>query len=144
MFVPAATIGKLILNIMNYYNIQSSNIELIGHSLGAHVCGYVGKWIISYKGEKLKKIVALDSAGPLWIGEKGLSPTDARIVESIHTNGALGLNRPHGTVDFYCNEGDLFQPGCLTESYFMVNKAGKIQFTNYYYAHIHNCRSHIA
>lgn len=88
----------------------------MAHSLGAHVSGFVGKEIIRSKNEKLKKIVALDTAGPLWIGENRLLPTDAEIVESIHTNNILGFTGEHGTVDFYPNGAELLQPGCLESS----------------------------
>lgn len=127
IFVSANIIANLILKLNNDYNIPLGNIELIGHSLGAQVSGFVGKEIIRNKNEKLKKIVALDTAGPLWIGENRLLATDAEIVESIHTNNILGFSGEHGTVDFYPNGAELLQPGCLESSDGLYN-AGKILF----------------
>ena len=57
---------------------------LIGHSLGAHVCGFFGKNI---KG--LDCIIGLDPAGPIFgqnSNSNRLSRNDAKIVHVIHTN----------------------------------------------------------
>lgn len=122
--VSASIIAKFILKLNNDYNVSVSNIEIVAHSLGAHVGGFVGKEIVRKKDEKLKKIVALDTAGPLWFGVNRLLPTDAEIVESIHTNNILGFNGQHGTVDFYPNGAELLQPGCSesTENFVSARK----------------------
>lgn len=74
--------------------------------------------------------MALDAAGPLWIGENRLLPTDAIIVESIHTNNILGLYEEHGTVDFYVNGAGVLQPGCRESSDGLYN-AGKMSLLHY-------------
>lgn len=128
--VLAAIIANLILKLSKDYNVPLSNIELIGHSLGAHVCGFVGKKIFKNTNQKLSKIVALDTAGPLWIGKKKLLPTDAEIVESIHTTNVVGLKEKHGTVDFYINGPEMIQPGCLKSSG-SIYRAGKMSLVYY-------------
>ncbi|GBO98895.1 Lipase member H [Eumeta japonica] len=60
-------------------------------------------------------ITALDAALPLFAHDKPdkrLNSTDARYVESIHTDGGFyGHKKPIGDADFYCNGGQI-QPGC--------------------------------
>lgn len=89
-----------------------SDVYLIGHSLGAHLAGVVGK---SMKVGKIPVIFGLDPAGPLFSikdPEKRLDVGDAEYVEVIHTDrGLQGLGEPMGTADFYPNFG-LKQPGC--------------------------------
>lgn len=36
-------VGQFINDISATFNYSLENIELVGHSLGAHICGYVGK-----------------------------------------------------------------------------------------------------
>ena len=64
----------------------------------------------------------LDPAGPLFDYHRdiqiGLAPTDADLVDVVHTHGKggpilnLGTLRPLGHVDFYPNGGG-DQPGCI-------------------------------
>ena len=57
------------------------NVQIIGHSLGAHIEGFVGK-LLQEKGITLPFITALDP--------QTLQPsTDATWVENIHTNGGV-------------------------------------------------------
>jgi len=90
--------------------------------------GFAGKCSQSFD-----RITALDPAGPNFEREFGftrLQPTDAPIVDCIHTDGyaapmtiqALtsptnhyGTLVPMGTIDFYPNWGHS-QPGCVTFS----------------------------
>lgn len=80
--------------------------------MGGHVGGYVGKEILSQSGEKIRKITALDPAGPLFTDLNRITANDADIVEIIHTNSVLGYHGEAGTVDFYPNGAGLVQPGC--------------------------------
>lgn len=88
---------------------------LIGHSLGGQIAGFVGKRIFNETGEKLKRIIALDPAGPLFDtrpSDKRLNKTDADIVEVIHSDGGtFGFLKACGTIDFFPNGGSS-QPGC--------------------------------
>lgn len=96
-----------------YPEVDPSDITIVGHSLGAHVAGFVGKNFIN--NEQLGVIVALDAALPLFSIDnpaQRVANTDARYVESIHTNtGQLGFDQPLGVSSFYPNFGNR-QPGC--------------------------------
>ena len=99
--------------------VDSARIQLIGHSLGAHLAGFVGK----NTREPLGRIYGLDPAGPcfgalsgpLFPSERRLGPNDAREVISLHTNSALlGSDKPLGSVAVFV-EGGATQPGCGTQ-----------------------------
>ena len=47
-----------IANFLNSSKIDQTQVHCIGHSLGAHVCGFAGKIV------KFKRITGLDPAGP--------------------------------------------------------------------------------
>lgn len=96
--------------------IDPSRIQLIGHSLGAHLAGFIGK----NTNEKLGRIYGLDPAGPcfgsisgpLYPASKRLGPSDSQDVITIHTNSALlGIDRPLGRHSVFV-EGGATQPGC--------------------------------
>lgn len=85
-----------------------NELTVIGHSLGAHVAGWTGKFVTA---GKVGRIVGLDPAGPLFRyknGDNRLDKSDANIVEVIHTNSRFfGIKTPLGTVDFYPNTGKI-------------------------------------
>ncbi|KAI5745707.1 hypothetical protein M8J76_013563 [Diaphorina citri] len=86
--------------------------HLVGHSLGAHVCGIAGENIAH---GKIGRITGLDPALPLFSSNitGRLDSTDATFVDIIHTcGGYLGYYQPCGHVDFYPNGGTFIQPGC--------------------------------
>ncbi|CAB3360981.1 Hypothetical predicted protein [Cloeon dipterum] len=89
------------------------NSHCIGHSLGAHVCGFSGK--ASSTGT-LGRVTGMDPALPLFSYDDPstrLASTDASYVDVIHTcAGWLGFERPLGHADFYPNGGSFVQPGC--------------------------------
>lgn len=91
--------------------LQLSDIYLIGHSLGAHLAGVVGKSMLV---GRIPVIFGLDPTGIFfWLEEpyQRLDKGDAEYVEVIHTNGKLqGFGEPIGTADFYPNYGQR-QPG---------------------------------
>lgn len=94
-------------------------LKVIGHSLGAQMSGYIGRWIIalSRRSLQLYRISALDPALPLFYTNfvflpMSLSSRDAEYVDVYHTDaGVLGANVPSGTVDIWMNGGSE-QPGC--------------------------------
>ena len=94
--------------------MSADKISIIGHSLGAHIAGVVGKHLDG----QLNSIVGLDPAGPLFYflpNNTRLSETDAKYVEGIHTNGQyLGWVNRVGHVDFYPNGGKK-QPNCFMD-----------------------------
>ncbi|XP_073819935.1 phospholipase A1-like [Musca autumnalis] len=105
-------VAALVDFLVNNYGLKLSDLEIIGHSLGAHVAGFTGKNIASGQAHT---IIGLDPALPLYSYDKPasrLSSTDAQYVESIQTNGGtLGFLKPIGKGAFYPNGGKS-QPGC--------------------------------
>lgn len=108
-------VGEALAEFIDHLVDLGMNLEhliLVGHSLGAHVCGWAGKSLIS---GKLPVIIGLDPALPLFsLRNSGhrLTYTDAKYVQIIHTNGgALGIKHAIGHADFYPNYG-CDQPGC--------------------------------
>ena len=96
-------------------------IHCIGHSLGAHTCGFLGNAIKddeSYKKASLDRITAMDPAGPNFYTDSARSPdpicspksekldkTDADHVDVIHTDADhLGTVEPVGHADFYIGD----------------------------------------
>lgn len=98
-------IGKSLVGLTKY--IELDRIHLIGHSLGAHICGEAGRTYTSLTGESLTRITGLDPARPCFNeGEQlsGLERGDAEFVDVIHSNpGILGTRDSIGDVDFYPN-----------------------------------------
>lgn len=91
---------------------QWKNLIVIGHSLGAHTAGVVGRTV---KKGRIGAIFALDPAKPGFesaTAENRLRSDDADHVECIHSNGnTLGLFDSLCQLDFYPNFGKE-QPGC--------------------------------
>ncbi|XP_022917777.1 pancreatic lipase-related protein 2-like [Onthophagus taurus] len=96
-------------------NVNYSQIHLIGHSLGAHICGYAGQRIKLLQKELIGRITGLDPAGPKFQKSppnQRLSIDDALFVDIIHTDsGSLGYDGSLGHADFYPNGGSN-QLGC--------------------------------
>lgn len=92
-------------------------MHIIGHSLGAHIAGFIGK----YLGGKIGRITGLDPASP-WIRTienttNRLDKNDAIFVDVIHTcTDYPGINVPIGHVDIWPNGGSCLQPGCVIET----------------------------
>lgn len=87
-------IGKVLLRMMNEgFNLDK--FHLVGHSLGGHLVGFIGRSFInnSNKTEEITRITALDPAGPLFYGlgsafNKPLNKNDGNILKkcSSHRN----------------------------------------------------------
>jgi len=91
------------------------SVWLIGHSLGAHIAGFVGK-----RRPGIGRITGLDPAEPFFQGypvDARLDPSDANFVDVIHSDiasifaGGFGSKDLMGHVDFFPN-GGYNQPGC--------------------------------
>lgn len=92
-------------------NIPLGNITFIGHSLGAHVCGFAAKHIENLMGDKVGVIVAADPAAPCFKDnkcEERLCETDATHIICLHTS-VLGFTIGHVTMQM---NGGTKQPGC--------------------------------
>ena len=95
-------------------------VHCIGHSLGAHVCGFLGNALEASTGSKMFRVSGLDPAGPQFTTElvpgtlsiykplesaprdQRLDETDAQVVDVVHTDGnQWGTMRAIGDVDFY-------------------------------------------
>lgn len=108
--------GKKVASMLDYlaqyHGLSMAKVEVIGHSLGAHVAGFTGKNVGT---EMVNVIVGLDPALPLFSynkPNKRLNSDDATYVESIQTDGGqLGFLKPIGKGAFYPNGGKK-QPGC--------------------------------
>ncbi|KAK5644378.1 hypothetical protein RI129_005678 [Pyrocoelia pectoralis] len=96
------------------------HVHSIGHSLGAHLCGYIGYSLQKDFNLKLGRITGLDPAEPHFARAQApvrLDHTAADYVDIIHTDasafirGGLGIVEKIGHVDYYPNGGNN-QPGC--------------------------------
>ncbi|XP_028172346.1 phospholipase A1 VesT1.02-like [Ostrinia furnacalis] len=98
--------------------LNTTQIHLVGHSLGAHVMAYAGKRSRE-RGYVVSRITGLDPARALFEGsfalQSGLDRTCARFVDVVHSDpGGYGAAAAAGTVDFwpnYVGSGGT-QPGC--------------------------------
>ncbi|XP_076240395.1 phospholipase A1 [Calliopsis andreniformis] len=129
-------IARFLEHVENITSILSTSndinwgpLHLVGHSLGAHICGFAAKELRRRQSKwKVERITGLDPAQPCFKNADPsvkLHKSDALFVDVIHTNGrllsqiGLGLPEPIGHVDFYPN-GGRSQPGCvrMNSSYF--------------------------
>ncbi|XP_031789464.1 pancreatic lipase-related protein 2 isoform X2 [Nasonia vitripennis] len=115
-----AMTGRLASQLIQKGKMQASRLHCIGHSLGAHTCGYVGHNLRVQYGYKLGRITGLDPAEPHFSNTSPLvrlDPSDADFVTAIHTDcspfisGGLGISQPVAHIDFFPN-GGRNQPGC--------------------------------
>lgn len=125
--IVGAMMGVLIKNLCKSFNITEDLFHLTGHSLGAHIVGYAGKFLDG----KIGHITGFDPAGPLFEGLKfpaaRLWHTDAKFVEAIHTDAhrsensilGFGMYENCGHVDIYPN-GGFNQPGCNQERFITI------------------------
>ncbi|KAJ6648497.1 Pancreatic lipase-related protein 2, partial [Pseudolycoriella hygida] len=69
-------------------NGANGSIEIVGHSVGAHVAGQTGKLLKNETGYALDQIVGLDPAGHYFMEHhnSSLQNGDAENVARIHTN----------------------------------------------------------
>ena len=132
--------GYQLAQYLKERNIDPNKIELIGHSLGAHVSGFAGAKYKELTGNELNRITGLDPAGPkfetrntdrfrlvpgaapgtvisipeveLVPPSDRLDPDDAKRVSALHTSNILGNNLLLGDFDIFVNPNNfLGQPG---------------------------------
>ncbi|XP_063827815.1 lipase member H-like [Ostrinia nubilalis] len=114
--VVIAAVGRGLGQFLDWlvnWDASFDTMHLVGFSLGGHLVGSAGR----ETGAQVRRITALDPAGPLWGSDcERIVQTDARYVEVIHTNiFNLGFTDPCGDADFYPNGGSSM-PGCSTNS----------------------------
>ncbi|XP_058819802.1 inactive pancreatic lipase-related protein 1-like [Topomyia yanbarensis] len=107
-------ISKMIDTLVRVVQLSLNNFSLIGHSLGAHIAGVVGKLQNGHIGT----IIGMDPAGPgfLFGNSDTLNANCAEYVEAIHTSSVFGHPDILGDADFFVNGGE-YQPGCLLPAY---------------------------
>ncbi|KAL5290005.1 hypothetical protein ACFFRR_009789 [Megaselia abdita] len=104
-------LAKLLSTFIRVNNVPLQKVHIIGHSLGAHVAGVIGR----YFNGSIGRITGLDPALPLFTlkSKDGLRSKDAQFVDVIHSDASiLGDFTPRGHIDFYPNSGSAPQPGC--------------------------------
>ena len=96
-------------------------IHVIGHSLGAHVGGFLAKKVKTMGLGTLERLTGLDPAEPFFDiagPDERIDKSDANFVDIIHTNsgmlwnGCLSIKKSIGHVDIY-PAGGSHQPGCV-------------------------------
>ncbi|XP_037946466.1 lipase member I-like [Teleopsis dalmanni] len=103
--------AEALYEFFNKHEIDYNEVHIIGHSLGAHIAGNIGRFFNGSFG----RVTGLDPALPLFtpFSLDGLRSTDAQFVDVIHTDFPVyGDLTPRGTVDFYPNFGYTQQKGC--------------------------------
>ncbi|KAL1403262.1 hypothetical protein pipiens_005749 [Culex pipiens pipiens] len=104
------------VRFLNLNGIGYAKVTLIGHSLGAHISGFVGKNL----GGEVGQIFALDPAGVMFtmpedVGESNrLTKSDAKFVQVVYTTqGTLAMGISAGHQNLWMNSNGMYpQPGC--------------------------------
>jgi len=104
-------VGDVVARFITFLGQPTSQISVMGHSLGAHAAGACGKRTVG----TLASVVGMDPGGPLFsldVPADRIDHTDANFVEvHITDGGRLGFMHPVGHANFYPNWG-IQQPGC--------------------------------
>lgn len=107
-------LAEVIQHLVADRGLNLDDVTIIGHSLGGQAAGVAGNRLDG----QVARIVGLDAAAPLFgttSVKNRLDPTDAKVVQGIHTNGGLlGWKDSLGDVDFFPNGGSS-QNGCILD-----------------------------
>merc|ERR1719296_697599 len=132
-------LGRLLNSHVEKTGLDSNKVHLIGHSLGAHVVGVMGRTFESLSDKLVARVTGLDPAGPLFVRDayglkKHMIGKDSGVfVDIIHSNGdfdpyafnilrpgsSLHYGDPHalGHADFYPNGGrNQGASGCIVSA----------------------------
>ncbi|XP_076392489.1 phospholipase A1 VesT1.02-like [Megachile rotundata] len=108
--VPVSQYIARMIDFLGTQGVDSSNITVIGHSVGAHIAGLSSY----YAKKKANYVVGLDPSAPYFYNksrDSQISKYDATYVQVIHTSSVAGISDRIGDVDFYV-DGALQQNGC--------------------------------
>nr|CAD7593034.1 unnamed protein product [Timema genevievae] len=115
--VPAGEYLATLINFLASQGMNTANLHIVGHSLGAHIAGVAGNRQTS---GTVGRVTGMDPAAPGFSSiptKDHLNSDDASFVEVIHTcSGLLGWVEPLGHADFYPNGGTWPQPGCVLDT----------------------------
>ncbi|XP_041978264.1 pancreatic triacylglycerol lipase-like [Aricia agestis] len=113
-------IGRALGNLLVEFRskgILPANMQLLGHSLGAHMIGYAAETYTDRTGETISRLTGIDPAGPCFSNdfiENQLRKGLADYVEVYHCNaGGLGSTSVLADTDFFINNGRV-QRECST------------------------------
>ncbi|CAG2232270.1 Pancreatic triacylglycerol lipase [Mytilus edulis] len=84
--VVGAVTANMVKLLHSAGGVSYNDVHIVGHSLGAHVAGYVGETV------PIGRITGLDPAGPEFNTADQrvrLDPADAAFVDIIHTDGEI-------------------------------------------------------
>lgn len=125
--------GEFISKHMIKANLNVENIHVIGHSMGAQVAAYLGKFVHrELVNRKLARISALDPAGPgyqeySYGHDDKLQKSDATFVDVTHSDSNIfGTTDVVGHVDYFPMGGQRDQPGCQSTT--DIDGSGKFVF----------------
>ncbi|XP_072742663.1 phospholipase A1-like [Anoplolepis gracilipes] len=105
--------AKYVIQLIDECKIPLDKITFVGHSLGAHVCGFAAKHIQEETSYTIVRIFGADPAAPLFATnccDERLCKTDAINVIVLHTS-ILGIPYCMGRIDLWFNGGKK-QPDC--------------------------------
>lgn len=126
-------IGNALAEALLNAGVNTAITRCIGMSLGAHICGACGRRIIEQNNPKLRRITALDAAGPgydplnmlptrlPWMPQQQyVKSGDAQEVVGIYSDGSgfgLGMKTVYADYNIFINGGEsqpcLFIPHCI-------------------------------
>ncbi|XP_059473843.1 lipase member H-A-like isoform X2 [Neocloeon triangulifer] len=110
--LPTGEYLRLMYRFLASRGQNLDKVHCVGHSLGAHVCGFSGKNSTG----KIGRITGVDPAQILFSYDDPagrLTLTDATFVDVIHTCGGwMSFADAIGHADFFPNGGGFPQPGC--------------------------------
>ena len=88
------TILFYLVELLSEYGVMD-NIHLVGHSLGAHVVGFMSKRVQGLGLGRPRRLTGLDPAYPFFElagSEDRVDRSDADLVQIVHTNSGIILD----------------------------------------------------
>jgi hypothetical protein len=111
--VVAAHVSSLIASLVVVKHVNMSDIHIIGHGVGAHIAGFIGK---KFPTRKLNRITGLDPSGAIFNTNPAalcLDVTHATTVDTIMTDGDVRGIKCIGHLNIYPSGGKWRQPGYM-------------------------------